>query len=120
MGGAVMIRHETVFGFDQDMAGLVDQHGAERMIAMADRAACHRERAAQEMRVTLRCAQFRMAVHWRSLRTSRSGFCRRLGADFRGQLSIFIDSTASTSSLWLSEPYMKGLSRSPIRNSAKP
>src|ERR1700730_9275673 len=34
--GAVTRRHVTVLGFDQDVAVVIDQDGAERMVAMAD------------------------------------------------------------------------------------
>ena len=47
VGGAVMRRHVAVLGFDQDAALAIDQDGAERVVAVAGRAARRLERAAQ-------------------------------------------------------------------------
>ena len=54
MRGAVMGGHVAVLGLEQHLAILIDQNGAERMIAMCHGTAGDLERAPQEMRVEFR------------------------------------------------------------------
>ena len=48
MRGAVTRGHVAVLGFDQHVAVLIDENGAEGMVAVADGAAGDLERSAQE------------------------------------------------------------------------
>ena len=57
MRGAVMGGHVAVLDLDQHRAALVDEQGAEGMIAMGHGAAGDVERSPQEMRVAFQWAQ---------------------------------------------------------------
>ena len=63
MRGPVMRRHVAVLGLDQDGTVLIDQHGAERMVAVGKRAAGDVERSAQEILIKFDGAEMRNIAH---------------------------------------------------------
>ncbi len=66
MRGGIMGWHVAVLGLDQHLAILVDENGAERMIAVGHGAAGDVEGTAQKMLVELGWALIRHAVHDRA------------------------------------------------------
>src|SRR6266849_9596921 len=74
MRGAIMGWHVAILGLDQHLAILVDENGAERMIAVGQSAAGDVERTAQKMLVEFGWAHIRHAVHGRA---SPVRSCRR-------------------------------------------
>src|SRR5882757_11371235 len=63
MRRAVMARHVAVFGFEEQVAIVVNQDGAEGMVAVSARTAGHFERAAQEMVVAFGRLEIRIIAH---------------------------------------------------------
>src|ERR1700730_571789 len=70
MSCPVMRRHLAVLGLDQHVAILIDENGAEGMVAVGQGAAGDLERPAQKMLIEFGRPHIRNAVHGRSFRSA--------------------------------------------------
>src|ERR1700682_1484213 len=85
MSGAIMRRHVAVLGLDEHVAILVNENGAEGMIAVGQGAAGDIERSAQKMLVELGRTHIRKAFHGRFCRLIHhaDGRCDKQGCGLK-------------------------------------